>query len=102
MQLVAIKLSRLCLAPCLALVCLSLATALVPRRAAAQTLIDGTWNLLQDEDTYNFIAGLNAPPHAGDPFPGDFAGLPITSAARDVAQAFDEAQLAIPEMQCRA
>lgn len=98
MTLVPIKLNRLGWA----LTCLGLAAGLAPRGAVAQSLIDGTWNLLQDEDAYNFIAGLNAPPNAGDPFPGDFAGLPITAAARDVAQAFDEAQLEIPEMQCRS
>ena len=98
MKLVPITLNRLCLS----LAWLGLATVLVPRGAVAQTLLDGTWNLLQDEDTYNFIAGLNAAPNAGDPYPGDFAGLPITAAARDVAQAFDEAQLEIPEMQCRS
>lgn len=98
MKLLKIRLSRLALG----LTCLGLVSVLVPRGAAAQSLIDGSWNLLQDEDAYNFIAGLNAPPNAGDPFPGDFAGLPITPAARDVAEAFEEAQLEIPEMQCRA
>ena len=98
MKLASIKLSGLGLA----FICVCLGVILVPQRAAAQSLIDGTWNLLQDEDAYNFIAGLNAPPNAGDPFPGDFAGLPITPAARDVAQAFEEAQLEIPEMQCRS
>ncbi|HEX4050090.1 MAG TPA: hypothetical protein VHY19_04345 [Steroidobacteraceae bacterium] len=98
MKLASVKLNRLGLA----LTCLSVATVLATQGAAAQSLIDGTWNLLQDEDAYNFIAGLNAGPNAGDPYPGDFAGLPITPAARDVAQAFDEAQLEIPEMQCRS
>ncbi|MGH8141470.1 MAG: hypothetical protein ACREU2_02965 [Steroidobacteraceae bacterium] len=86
----------------LALIGLGLAAVVVPRAAVAQTLVDGSWNLLQDEDSYEFFPALNSKLDAGDPYPGDFAGLPITSAARDVAQAFDEAQLAIPEMQCRA
>jgi hypothetical protein len=97
MKLIPIKPTR----PWWLLSCFSLVPFLLPQGAAAQSLIDGNWNLLQDEDAYNFIAGLNAAPSAGDPYAGDYAGLPITPAARDVAQAFDEAQLEIPEMQCR-
>ena len=97
-KLVPIKLNRLGFA----LTCLGLATVMAPRSALAQSLIDGTWILSQDEDSYEFIPALNNSLDAGDPYPGDFAGLPITPAARDVAQAFDEAQLEIPEMQCRA
>jgi len=99
MKLVPIKLT--CLSVSLA--CLSAAAFLAPQRVAAQSLIDGAWNMLLDEDAYQYVPGINGvgDERGDDPYAGDFAGFPITAAARDVAQAFDEAQLEIPEMQCR-
>ena len=56
--------------------CFSVAAFLVSQTAAAQSLITGYWNPLLHQD---------AAPYAGGPDPGDFAGLPITEAARRVA-----------------
>jgi len=58
----------------------------------AQSMLDGYWNLLLDED---------APEYGAGPEEGDYAGLPVTAASRDVAQSWDPEQLTVPEMQCQ-
>lgn len=76
----------------LAAACTGVAAVLSPQPAAAQSLIDGYWWPLLDQDAYPYNFG---------PDPGDFAGLPITSAARQIAQTFDPERDTLPELQCR-
>jgi hypothetical protein len=76
----------------LALACSAAATALLPHPAAAQSLLDGYWNPLFDEDVNERIPG---------PDQGDYAGLPITAAAASVAHSWDPERLTLPELQCR-
>jgi hypothetical protein len=72
--------------------CIGIAGFLTSQPAAAQSLIDGYWNPLLHQDAY---------PYAGGPDPGDFSGLPITEAARKVAQQYDPDEQTMPELQCR-
>ncbi len=72
--------------------CISVAAVLAPQRAASQSLFSGYWNPLLHQDAY---------PYAGGPDPGDFSGLPITEAARKVAQQYDPDEQTMPELQCR-
>jgi hypothetical protein len=88
MKIVRIKL----LLAWLAAASIGVAGFLAPQSAAAQSLIDGYWNPLLHQDAY---------PYAGGPDPGDFAGLPITEAARTVAQQYDADEQTMPELQCR-
>jgi len=60
--------------------------------ASAQSLLDGYWNPLFDEDVDERIPG---------PDQGDYAGLPITPAAASVARTWDPEELTLPEIQCR-
>lgn len=71
---------------------LLLLVCVAPHPARAQSMLDGYWNLLLDED---------APEYGAGPEEGDYAGLPVTAAARDVAQSWDPEQLTVPEMQCQ-
>jgi len=64
----------------LAVVIISVAAFLIPKPAAAQSIVTGYWNPLLHQD---------AAPYANGPDPGDFDGLPITEAARKVAQQYD-------------
>lgn len=63
----------------LALLCSAAATAMISHPAAAQSLLDGYWNPLFDEDVNERIPG---------PDQGDYAGLPVTMAAVSVAHTF--------------
>jgi hypothetical protein len=72
--------------------CTGVAAFFSPQAATAQSLITGYWWPLLDQDAYPYNFG---------PDPGDFSGLPITSAARAVAQAFDPERDTLPELQCR-
>ena len=72
--------------------CISVAAFVTVQPTAAQSLIDGYWNPLLHQDAY---------PYAGGPDPGDFSGLPITEAARKVAQQYDPDEQTMPELQCR-
>ena len=78
--------------PSLALAGLGLATILAPRPAAAQSLLNGYWNPLGHQDSYNY---------AGGPDPGDFSGLPITDASRKIALQYDADEFEQPELMCR-
>jgi hypothetical protein len=67
--------------------------AAVPLTASAQTTILGYWNpLLADEDQVERLPG---------PDLGDYAGLPITDAARKRAETWDASLLTLPEHQCK-
>jgi hypothetical protein len=68
------------------------AAALLPRAAHAQSILDGFWGPLFDEDQIERIPG---------PDQGEYAGLPITDAARSVAQSWDPEILTLPYLQCR-
>jgi hypothetical protein len=87
MNIVPLKHTLLLLAACSAV-----AALLAPRASPAQSLITGYWYPILDEDTYPYTFG---------PDPGDFSGLPITAAARGIAQAFDPERDTLPELQCR-
>jgi hypothetical protein len=56
--------------------CAGVAAILAVRPAAAQSLIDGYWNPLLNQDGYAY---------GGGPDTGDFAGMPITPAGVRVA-----------------
>ena len=60
--------------------------------AAAQVNLEGYWNPLYDEDWLERIPG---------PDVGDYAGLPITDAARRRANTWDASLLTLPEHQCK-
>ena len=68
------------------------AAALVSTSANAQSSITGYWNPLLHQD---------AAPYSGGPDPRDFAGLPITEAARKYAQQYDADRGIMPELQCQ-
>ena len=55
-------------------------------------MIDGYWSPLGHMDSYHYLAG---------PDPGDFSGLPITDAARNIAQQYDADEFEMPELMCR-
>jgi len=64
-----------------------------PRPAAAQVNVVGYWNpLVADEDFIERVPGPNV---------GDYAGLPITNAARKRANTWDASLLTLPEHQCK-
>jgi hypothetical protein len=65
---------------------------LVPRAALSQSLVDGYWTLLGYEDRNEYGPG---------PEEGDYAGLPITPAARAVARSWTASQITMPEIVCR-
>ena len=69
---------------------ISVAALVAP--VAAQSLITGYWNPLGHQDAYHY---------AGGPDPGDFSGLPITDAARKIAQQYDADEFHMRELMCR-
>ena len=73
--------------------CILLLLALPARRLLAQHMnMVGYWNPIFDEDFLERIPG---------PDVGDYAGLPITDAARLRADTWDASLLTIPEHQCK-
>jgi hypothetical protein len=66
--------------------------ALIPAAASAQSILDGFWNPLFDEDQVERIPG---------PDQGEYDGIPVTAAARSVAQSWDPEILTIPNLECR-
>src|SRR5512132_4536416 len=64
----------------------------VPDRALAQIDLGGVWAPIFHEDQPERIPG---------PDIGDYAGLPITDAARMRAETWDASLLTIPEHQCK-
>src|SRR5215470_15950619 len=62
------------------------------RPASAQLNLVGYWNPLFDEDFVERLPG---------PDVGDYAGLPITDAARKRADTWDASLLTLPEHQCK-
>ena len=71
---------------------LSIAAFLITQAAAAQSMINGYWAPLAHQDSYHYLGG---------PDPGDFSGLPITDAARKIAQQYDADEFEMPELMCR-
>jgi len=66
---------------------------LTPPAASAQVNVVGYWNpLVADEDFIERVPGPNV---------GDYAGLPITDAARKRANTWDAGLLTLPEHQCK-
>lgn len=76
----------------LALAGIGVAALVSLQPAAAQSMINGYWNPLGHQDSYHYLAG---------PDPGDFSGLPITDAARKIAQQYDADEFEMPELMCR-
>jgi hypothetical protein len=73
--------------------CFSLViTLIVVSPAAAQVNLVGYWNPLYDEDWLERLPG---------PDVGDYAGLPITDAARKRANTWEASLLTLPEHQCK-
>jgi hypothetical protein len=72
-------------------VCMALAG--LPRPAAAQFDITGSYNAIFHEDQPERIPG---------PSLGDYLGLPINESARAFAEAWEPSRLTVPEHQCRA
>ncbi|HTT04175.1 MAG TPA: hypothetical protein VMF64_02720 [Steroidobacteraceae bacterium] len=70
----------------------AIGAALASHPSGAQSLLDGYWNPLFDEDVNERIPG---------PDQGDYAGLPVTAAAVSVAHTWDPERLTLPELQCR-
>ena len=66
--------------------------ALGSMQACGQSILDGFWGPLFDEDQIERIPG---------PDQGEYAGLPITDAARSVAQTWDPEVLTLPWLECR-
>lgn len=66
--------------------------ALATMQASGQSILNGYWAPLFDEDQIERIPG---------PDQGEYAGLPITDAARSVAQTWDPEVLTLPWLQCR-
>ena len=65
----------------------------VGRPASAQVVdLSGVWAPLMHED---------APERAAGPEVGDYLGLPITDAARKIAQQYDADEFEMPELMCR-
>src|SRR5215216_2298285 len=74
-------------------VCLSLAITLtVVMPGSAQVNLVGYWNPIFDEDFLERLPG---------PDVGDYAGLPITAAARKRANTWEASLLTLPEHQCK-
>ncbi len=65
---------------------------LATMQASGQSILNGYWAPLFDEDQIERIPG---------PDQGEYAGLPITDAARSVAQTWDPEVLTLPWLQCR-
>ena len=71
---------------------LFLLAALTGRPAVAQTDLSGVWQPVYHEDRIERIPG---------PSLGDYAGLPISDAARFHAETWDASLLTLPEHQCK-
>src|SRR5579871_4605385 len=67
-----------------------LAALLCVRSALAQSLLDGYWIALYDEDYIERDPG---------PDQGEYAGLPVTPAAISVGRSWDPESLTLPELQ---
>jgi len=65
------------------------ACILTAQPVAAQSMINGYWNPLGHQDAYHYAQG---------PDPGDFSGLPITDAAKKIAQQYDADEFEMPEL----
>jgi hypothetical protein len=65
---------------------------ITPAAAVAQVNLVGYWNPIFDEDFIERIPGPNV---------GDYAGLPITDAARKRADTWEASLLTLPEHQCK-
>src|SRR3954462_80933 len=76
----------------LAAAAIGAAAFLATKPVATQSLMVGYWNPLGHQDNYNY---------GGGPDPGDFSGLPITDAARKIAQQYDADEFEMPELMCR-
>ena len=76
----------------LAVAAIGVAALVSLQPTAAQSMINGYWNPLAHQDSYHYLAG---------PDPGDFSGLPITEAARKIAQQYDADEFEMPELMCR-
>lgn len=73
------------------IVILSMTGACGALQAVAQGILVGYWDPIYDEDVDERIPGPNA---------NDYAGLPISEAARMRADAWDPSILTVPEHQC--
>ncbi len=71
---------------------LTIAVAMFPLAATAQSDLTGRWQPRQHEDQ---------PERGPGPELGDYLGLPINDAARLYADSWDPARLTLPEHQCR-
>ena len=76
----------------LVVLCSAVVTALSCQVVRAQSVLNGYWNPLFDEDVDERIPG---------PDQGDYAGLPVTAAAVAAAHSWDPEELTLPELQCR-
>lgn len=76
----------------LARLVVAVAVVMTATPAAAQLNLEGYWNPIYDEDWLERIPG---------PDVGDYAGLPITDAARRRAESWDASLLTLPEHQCK-
>jgi len=75
----------------LAVSAVALSAVLTPHPATAQSLIDGYWQLVLNEDANEYGPG---------PEEGDYGGLPINDQARAVAHAWDPELNSMPDRQC--
>lgn len=66
-----------------------LATLLVAQRASAQMDFSGDWAPVQDED------------NTGNPYTGEFIGIPLSRAGSLRAQAWNASLYTLPQWQCR-
>lgn len=60
--------------------------------AAAQPDLEGDWRSIRHEDLPDRGPGVGL---------GDYAGIPLTDAARQFAESWDAARLSMPQQQCR-
>jgi hypothetical protein len=72
-----------------AVACALLATALISGPAYAQMEFSGEWATVQDED------------NTGNPYVGEFVGIPMSRAGSLRAQAWNASLYTLPEWQCR-
>lgn len=60
--------------------------------AVAQPDLEGDWRSIRHEDLPDRGPGVGL---------GDYAGIPLTDAARQFAESWDAARLSMPQQQCR-
>jgi hypothetical protein len=60
--------------------------------AVAQPDLQGDWRSIRHEDLPDRGPGVGL---------GDYAGIPLTDAARQFAESWDAARLSMPQQQCR-